>query len=228
MPFPGFPKGCVEFLQKLKKNNRKAWFEKHKEDYENYVLNPARDFVVAMGERLPAISPDIHADPRVNKSLFKIYRDVRFSKDKTPFKTNLGIWFWESEGPRFGHSGFYFHVEPTEFMLAAGVYMFDKALLYKYRQAVVHKIHGPAMVRAIAKVKSAGPYEIGGEHYSQVPRGFDPDHKLTEYLKYNALYAMRSSALPKSLFTPRIVDITFKAFKDMAPLHRWLVDMINR
>jgi len=228
MPFPGFPKECVEFLQKLKKNNNKPWFEKHKEDYENYVLNPARDFVVAMGERLATISPDIHADPRINKSLFKIYRDIRFTKDKTPFKTNLGIWFWEGEGARFGHSGFYFHLEPPSIMLAAGVYDFDKALLLRFRQAVVHKVRGPALARAIAKVKAAGSYELGGAHFKQTPRGFDPRHKLAEYLRYNSLYAMLSLPIPDSLFTPRIVEISLKAFKDMAPLHRWLVDMINR
>ena len=81
--FRGFPKECVQFFTELEKNNNKHWFETHRKDYEEYVLNPARQFVLTMGERLKKISPGIVADPRIDKSIFRIYRDTRFSKNKS-------------------------------------------------------------------------------------------------------------------------------------------------
>ena len=82
------------------------WFKRHKNDYEELVLNPSRLFVSEMGELLRGIVPAINADPRVNRSLFRINRDTRFSKDKTPYKTHITLWFWEGLGPRMENPGF--------------------------------------------------------------------------------------------------------------------------
>jgi uncharacterized protein (TIGR02453 family) len=103
--FNGFPKECIEFFRDLEKNNDKRWFEQHKEQYEKQVQTPSRYFVVDLGRKLQKIAPNVVADPRVNRSLFKIHRDTRFSPDKTPFKTNLGLWLWEGERiPQIGGS----------------------------------------------------------------------------------------------------------------------------
>ncbi len=93
--FKGFPKECVNFYVDVVQNNSKAWFDSHKNVFESYVMTPARDFVSEMGKLLGQISPGINADPRLNRSIFRPYRDTRFSKDKTPYKTHLGIFFWE-------------------------------------------------------------------------------------------------------------------------------------
>ena len=106
--FPGFSKESVQFYKSLSKNNDKRWFEEHKADYEQFVLAPAREFVVVLGEKLRKIAPQIHAEPKINQSIFRIYRDTRFSRDKSPYKTNLGIWLWEGVGKRMECSGFYF------------------------------------------------------------------------------------------------------------------------
>ena len=92
--FNGFSIEMVKFFQNLKNNNSKQWFEAHRHIYDNYVLQPARVFVVEMGKRLEKIVPAVNAIPKVNQSLFRINRDTRFSKDKRPYKTNIGIWFW--------------------------------------------------------------------------------------------------------------------------------------
>ena len=93
--FNGFPKKFTKFFADLAMNNNKLWFNEHKPDYEQFVLGPSKLFVIAMGERLSELSPDINAIPMVNKSLFRLNRDTRFSKDKSPYKTNVGIFFWE-------------------------------------------------------------------------------------------------------------------------------------
>jgi len=226
--FKGFSKESVSFLKRLKKNNNKNWFENHKSDYENSILMPSRDFVVGMGHRLKELSSGVNADPRVNKSLFKIHRDTRFSNDKTPYKTNLGIWFWEGESGRFDCSGFYFHLEPPNMMLGAGIYMFSKHIMAEYRNSVVHKTHGPALVRTVNKVMKAGNYQIGGQHYKKTPRGFDPEHKNTKYLLHNGFYAMYETKIPVTLYSKELVDYCHRKFKDMLPVHKWLCSVIKR
>ena len=227
MSFNGFPKECVDFYKGLAKNNDKVWFDKHKSDYENYVLNPARDYVVELGKYLHKIAPGVHADPRINKSLFKIYRDARFSHDKRPFKTNLGIWFWEGEGKRFDYSGFYFHIEPPNMMFAAGIHIFDSARLKFFRDQVVHKTHGASLVKAIRKVEKAG-YQVGGKHYEKTPRGYDTEHKNAEYLLYNGIQGHYNLKIPEEFYKPEFIEYSFRIFKALSPIHHWLVDMTNR
>ncbi len=137
-PFGGFPGDCVKFLQNLSQNNTKHWFQQHKDDYKDNVLAPAQDFVVALGERLRKISPRVVAVPRVDRSIFRIYRDTRFTRDKSPFKTHLAIWLWEGDWPKNDNSGFYFHLEPPSLMLGVGIYIFPKPLLEEFRESVVH------------------------------------------------------------------------------------------
>jgi uncharacterized protein (TIGR02453 family) len=105
--FNGFPKAYFSFFNNLKKNNSKQWFEKHRGEYDEFVMNPAREFVAGMGEKLRKIAPEVRAIPKINKSLFKINRDVRFSKDKSPYKTYMGIWLWDGDRKRMECSGFY-------------------------------------------------------------------------------------------------------------------------
>ncbi len=171
--FQGFPKEAIEFLVLLGKNNSKEWFEKHKKDYEVFVRHPSQDFVVAMGERLKEISPKIYAIPKVNQSLFRLNRDVRFSENKRPYKTNLGILFWEGNRKRMESSGFYFHVEKDTFMLGAGMYRFSKELMDVYREAVIDKKLGNQLKKVVNQIKSAG-YLIG----EYVTRGCHVDMTL--------------------------------------------------
>ena len=134
--FAGFDKKTARFFNQLGKNNDKAWFDRHRPDYDNHVMAPARDFVVAMGEKLRAKFKGIQAEPKVNKSIFRINRDTRFSKDKSPYKTHLGLWMWEGDAPRMECSGFYFHFEPPNLLLGVGIYRFSKPLLEAYRHSV--------------------------------------------------------------------------------------------
>jgi len=224
--FTGFPKETVKFLKDLAKNNKRDWFNEHKDDFNSYIIEPARGFVDAMGSRLMEIAPGIIAEPRVNGSIFRIYRDIRFSKDKTPYKTHLGIFMWEGEGPKMECPGFYFHLEPPNLMLGAGVHIFSKPLLEEYRNSVVHPKHGPELVKAAKKVSEH--YGIGGLHYKKIPRGYDKDHQCAQFLLYNGLTAWVQTTIPDAVYSEKIVDHCFDVFKGMAPLHYWLGEMIKR
>jgi uncharacterized protein (TIGR02453 family) len=227
--FNGFPQELLEFYQELSLNNDRAWFERNRDRYSRHVVRPAIAFVEAMGERLRLISPHIVADPRTSGagSLFRIYRDTRFSKDKTPYKTFLGIFFGEDSRNKMENSGFYFHLEPTQLMLYAGIYEFPKPLLDVYRRAVVHPERGAALRQAVQQVRSAGRYEVGGQHYKKVPAGYDANHENAEFLLYSALYASSGSHLPPQLFTPHILDYCLDRFADMSPVHRWIVSVLE-
>lgn len=226
--FQGFPRECVRFFLNLKQNNNKAWFDAHRPEFDVYVMEPARQFVVAMGERLRQIAPGVHAEPEVNRSIFRIHRDIRFSKDKTPYKANLAMWFWEGEGPRMGCSGFYFHLEPPDLMLGVGIHEFSDALLGAYRQAVIDPQLGPALVEAIQSVSQPGIYSFGGQHYKRVPQGYDPSHPRAEFLLYNGLTAGQETPIPEALYSPEIIDICYQRYREMSPIHTWLRELTQK
>ena len=226
LSFAGFPTAGVQFLKNLAKNNDKIWFNQNKETFTTQLLQPAQLFVVAMGKKLEKIAPDIHADPRTDKSIFRIYRDTRFSADKSPFKTHLGIFWWEGDRPKIECPGFYFHLEPPNLFLGCGIYMLSKPLLKAYRESVVDKKLGPALVTAVKTVSKKG--KIGGKHYKQTPRGFNAEHPNAEYLLYNGLHVMTENRIPDNLYSEALVDYCSKWYKDVAPLHRWLVQLNKR
>jgi uncharacterized protein (TIGR02453 family) len=225
-PFMGFPQETTQFFDDLKANNNKVWFTDHKPDFERYVINPARGFVVAMGKKLKAIAPQVNADPRVNKSIFRIYRDTRFSKDKTPYKTNLGLWFWVGEGAKFENPGYYFHLDAHNLMVGGGLHNFAKPILKAYRQAVVDPKLGPELAQAVVEVAKKG-YDFGQKTYKRVPRGFDPEHKNAELLLYSGLTAGKEFGLPDELYSPNIVDFCLGHYQCMAPIVNWLQTMIE-
>ena len=219
--FDGFPKEFFSFFNKLKKNNSKQWFEKNRKDYESYVLNPSREFVVEMGKKLRRIAPEINAIPQINKSLFKLNRDVRFSKDKSPYKTYMGIWLWEGSRKRMESSGFYLHVENKTILIGVGIKMFPKPLLDRFRQAVAEKKSGGELKKLVKKISGQG-YVIDGKHYKKVPRGYEADHPNADLLLYNGLTARSEEKVPDEFFSDAIIDYAYSHYRNMLPLHKWL------
>ncbi|MEK6659203.1 MAG: DUF2461 domain-containing protein, partial [Campylobacterota bacterium] len=134
MEFAGF-KNALEFLKSIRKNNNKEWFESNRDEYEKTILNPSKAFVVEMGEHLLALEPNINAEPKINKSLFKIYRDTRrMGANKEPIKSKIGIIFTQGNSKsRLQNSSFYLHFSPDELFVAVGVRWFEKPLLDAYR-----------------------------------------------------------------------------------------------
>ena len=220
--FRGFSRETVAFFRGLKKNNNREWFEAHRDVYESHVLAPAKAFVVDMGRRLKEISPDIVAVPRINKSIFRLNRDTRFSSDKSPYKPNLGLYFWEGPRSRMESPGFYVHLEPPTFLLGSGYYTFPDWIMERFRRAVLHPKHGKELAGIIKKIADITDFEIGGKHYKRVPAGYTSSHPNAPLLRHNSLHAGWETTVPKELFTPRLVEYCFDKFKPMAPLHRWL------
>ena len=196
--FSGFTKETVRFFTALRKNNDRDWFEKNRETYESHVMAPAKLFVTAMGARLRAIAPGVVAVPKVNKSIFRINRDTRFSLDPSPYKTNLGIYFWDGARPKMESTGFYFHLEPPDMMVGGGMYMIPEALLGRYRKAVVDPKRGAEIGKIVAALRAIPCYSVDGAHYKRVPAGFDPGHPNAELLKHKGLCAGVEAKVPEA------------------------------
>jgi uncharacterized protein (TIGR02453 family) len=225
--FSGFTKETVRFFTALRKNNNRDWFERNRETYDRHVMGPAKLFVAAMGERLRAIAPRIVAVPKVNKSIFRINRDTRFSLDPSPYKTNLGIYFWDGAGPRMESPGFYFHLEPPDLMVGGGMYMIPDSLVGRYRKAVVDKKSGGEIGKIVAAIRAVPGFTVNGLHYKRVPAGFDPGHPNAELLKHTGLYGGVESKIPDEFFSSKLVDYCFERYKTLAPLHSWLMKLLG-
>jgi uncharacterized protein (TIGR02453 family) len=170
------------FLRDLKANNDREWFAANKRRYEEAVKEPALDFVEAFARPLHAISPHFVADPRpAGGSLFRIHRDTRFSKDKSPYKTNTGIQFRHEAGRDVHAPGFYVHLEPGAAMVAAGVWHPDGEALSRIRAAI--DAHPAGWRRASTGKRFRDRYELGGDSLKRPPAGYPADHPLVEDLK---------------------------------------------
>jgi len=226
--FQGFFKGTVDFFLNLKKNNNKEWFDRNRTKFDELVMNPARAFVVSLGKHLQSISPGIIADPRVNKSIFRIYRDTRFSLDKSPYKSHLGIYFWAGNRPKMDSSGFYFHLEPPHLMLGVGMYVFPKSFLNTYRNSAVDEDYGEKLRSILKKIRKNAQFELGGKFYKRIPLGYDSEHSNSELLLHNGLYVSFETPIPEELFSAALLDYCIKIFIELNPLHEWLLSLTKR
>lgn len=229
--FPGFPQEGLCFLSELKDNNNREWFEAHKDVYRNHVLAPAQDLVFALGERLKGLSPGIVYDTAANGSgsILRIYRDLRFSKDKRPYNLYVRLVFWEGQRKKMENPSFFVRISPGEVGVYAGLHVFQKPVLAAYRDAVVDDQLGPDLEAAIAEVKGAGAYTLGGEHYKRVPRGYDAEHPRADLLRYKGLWAHTADPVDAAVIvTPELVEVCLEHCRNMAPLHHWLVKVGQR
>ena len=176
-----FDDDLYEFLGDLADNNERAWFQGNKKRYEGSIKDPSLRFIRDLGPRLESISPHFAAIPKaVGGSLFRIYRDTRFSKDKTPYKTHVGIHIRHVLAKDVHAPGFYLHLEPGASMFAAGIWHPDGPAVKAIRGAIDSGQEEWVSVRAA--MEAAG-LELGGESLKRVPRGFDKEHPLADDLK---------------------------------------------
>ena len=226
--FSGFPKETLEFLTNLKLNNNRTWFNKHKQDYQEYFIEPAKSFVVTLGEKLQKnISKGIRYDLRLNGSgsIMRIYRDIRFKKDKTPYNTKLRTVFWEGTGKKMNHPGFFIGFDVSGGGIYGGLHRFDKLTLDKYREVVLSK-QGEEIETVIETLKGLN-YTVGGEYYKRTPRGFTNSHPRAKYLLFNGLYAISPSIKPAEFINSKIVDVCLDHCLNMASLHNLIVKIVD-
>ena len=205
-----FTPGVFEFLRQLKRHNDREWFAKNKMRYQQFVQEPALRFIAGFAPELTKLSPHFVADARPTRgSLFRIYRDTRFSSDKRPFKTHVGIHFSHEKGKDAHAPVFYFHLEPDNCFAAAGVWHPDAPALTKIRTAVVAN---PAEWKSIRK-----RIELEGDKLSRPPRGLDPNHEFADDLKFKDFVASIELS-EKQICGAKCMQDFAGACRKMAPL----------
>jgi uncharacterized protein (TIGR02453 family) len=219
MAFTGFSPATFTFLKNLGRNNNKEWFQAHRSAYEDDFLEPALAFIEAIGPLIAKFSPDVHAEPRIGGSMMRINRDIRFSKDKRPYKDHLDMAF--RSGGSKGAPGYWFRLTPARLVLGAGMHMLEKPELERFRKAVDATSSGEALDKAVAKVERAG-YHLGGEHYKRVPSGFPPDHPREALLRHNGLYAGTEMKVPAEARSAKFPAFCAGHYKKIVPLMDWL------
>lgn len=213
------------FFRDLKKNNNREWFQKNKSRYEDVVRNPLLDFVSDFAPRLHKLSSHLVADSRPNGgSLFRIYRDVRFSKDKTPYKTAAGVRFPHEDAKSVHAPGFYLHLEPGSVFAAAGVWHPEPATLGKIRDEIVKDPKG--YQRAIAGKAFRAQCEMGGDALKRPPKGYDPEHPLIDELKRKDFIAFATFS-EKQACAKEFPSKLAAAFKLMAPFDAYLTRAVG-
>jgi uncharacterized protein (TIGR02453 family) len=217
VPAPRFTPATLKFLRALKRNNRRDWFNAHRDDYEAHVRQPMTSIVERLASDVRGFAPEIVASPKL--SIYRIYRDIRFSENKAPYKTHVAAVFPTRGLPKHEGAGLYFHVSPTEVWIGGGMYAPQMPQLHAVREHIAANIK---RLRTI--VESPGfrkQIEIEGDKLQRVPRGFSKDHEAAEYLKYRNFIA--GCEFPSAFATsPSFYGTLLRVFRHVALLARFL------
>ncbi len=214
-----FKPDLFDFLAELKDNNSRDWFQANKERYKTEVQEPLLGFISAFADPLGEISPNFVADPRPSGgSMFRIYRDVRFSRDKSPYKVHAAAQFRHREGRDVHAPGFYLHLEPDSVFMGSGLWHPPGPTLGSIRNAIVDDSGG---WRAAKK-----GLKLGGESLKRGPRGFDPNHPLVEDLKRKDFVCFVNTT-QKAACRSGFFDRFTQTCRDSAPFVRFLTEAVG-
>ena len=215
-----FSKASFKFLAELAAHNDRAWFAANKPRYESLVREPALDFIAAMGPALDVFAPHFRADPRkMGGSLMRVFRDTRFSRDKTPYKTNIGIQFRHELGRDVHAPGFYVHIANDECFFAVGCWHPDSDSLGRIRERIAQEPQKWFSVRDDGKF--VAHWQLAGDSLIRPPRGYAADHPAMEDLKRKDFIGLASLS-PAEALGPGLVDLAGARFAAAVPLMKFL------
>jgi uncharacterized protein (TIGR02453 family) len=220
-----FTKRALSFFRGLARHNEKPWFEAHRDEYEAGVRQPMRELIEDLDARFAEFAPEIGGDPK--RSMFRIYRDIRFSKDKSPYKTHAACWFHHLNAARTvgaeadaGSAGYYFHLEPGgRSMIGAGIWMPPRPQLNKLREAIAKDPKGfDKMARSI-------PSRFGGLDdegaLKRMPRGYAEDHPAAKWLRFQSFTSGRTLT-DAQVTSGSLASFLAREYEALLPLVRWM------
>jgi len=216
-PAPRFTAGTLKFLRALKRNNRREWFNSHRDDYEAHVRAPMTAVVERLAHDFRAFAPELVASPKL--SIYRIYRDTRFSENKAPYKTHAAAVFPTRGLAKHEGAGLYFHVSHEDVWIGGGMYAPQPPQLHAVREHIAANIkHLRAIVESPAFRRRV---TLEGEKLTRVPRGFPKDHEAAEYLKFRHFIA--GAEFPAALAaSPKFYSTVLAVFREVLPLSRFL------
>jgi len=222
--FAGFPKEGIDFFRKLARNNRREWFQPRKTIFEEQVRQPMRTLVEAVNRALARFAPDYVTDP--DKAIYRIYRDTRFSNDKTPYKDHIAASFHRQTGVAHGNGGYYFQVNHKNVGLGGGIYMPEPETLLAIRNHIAARHEDLRKILAARTVRTLFG-KLEGQQLSRVPKGFCSEHPAADLLRYK--YFILWAELPADLATTAALHGEIvKHFRAMVPFLNFLTAPLGR
>jgi len=223
--FKGFSKDFFNFYNDLKKNNNRAWFTDNKSRYYDSVVSPMGEFICGIAPHLKRIAPRYIADPKPHGgSMFRIYRDTRFSSDKTPYKTHAACHFRHEAGRDAHAPGFYVHIETDRISVGGGIWRPPSKQLGQIREFIADNPSAwEKLANSAAIKKMAG---IQGDSLKRPPRGYDPDARHIEDLKRKSFYLM-TEIDPQLALSPALVTESARVFRTTAKLNHFITDALE-
>jgi uncharacterized protein (TIGR02453 family) len=219
-PFTGFPREGVAFLKRLKKNNNRPWFHRHKQEYDEHVRFPMQCLIASLAHEMADIAPEFEFNPK--RAIFRIHRDTRFSRNKTPYKTNIAAAFnLRGAKGQIEMPGLYVGIEPGSIFIGGGLYMPTGDQLKAIRKAMVSDPDGYLAVVEERRFKR----EFGGvqgERLQKAPLGYPRDHPMIQHLRHRQFYVGKEYDDETICFKPRFLGTVVRVFADTMPLVRWL------
>jgi uncharacterized protein (TIGR02453 family) len=204
--FEGFPVAALDFYDDLEVDNTKSFWEAHKAVYTESVLAPMRELTAALSDEFGTAK------------IFRPYRDVRFSKEKTPYKTHQGAFV--AIAP---HTGYYLELSPRGVRTGGGCYWFEPERLAAFREAVVHDHYGPDLEKRLATARRKG-YELGGDMLKTKPRGYDADHPRIALLRHRSITLGRSLGFEPVIHTAELLTEVRRDWRALRPTVEWIAD----
>src|SRR5258707_14894732 len=221
-----FTSATLRFFRGLARNNRKPWFDAHRAEFDGVVVAPMRELIEEMDVRLARFAPEIVGDPK--RSMFRIYRDIRFSKDKSPYKTHAACWFYHKDGTRAvgrdasgGGAGFYFQIAPGSCFTGGGMWMPPKEALHNLRDAIAEDPRPFERMAREPKLKRRFSGLEDEEELKRVPRGYAPDHPAARWLRLQSFVSGRRLT-DRQAVGGKLVELLGADFTVLLPLVRWI------
>lgn len=223
--YASFDATTIRFLEQLAANNNREWFNENKSRYEHDVLDVALRFIQSMQDPLADIAPHFIASPtRMGGSLMRVYRDTRFSRNKTPYKTNIGIQFRHEKAKDVHSPGYYVHIDPDQVFVGVGMWRPDADSLRGIRQRIAARSSEWRRVMNDRSFKRH--FELGGESLLRPPRGFDKDHECIDDIKRKSFIAVRELDVADCL-KPQFQRTVESSFKTAEPFMRFLCKAVG-
>ena len=222
--FPGFTPEALRFLEQLRRNNNREWFEKRKDVYERHVKRPMQELAAAVGHELEELAPGFETDPR--KIVYRIHRDIRFSPNKSPYKTHTAAGFFERSLARHTSAGYYFHWSSEELLIGGGIYAPGPRELLAIRKRLTTDHEG---YRAAASTADFRRYfsEIGGERLKRLPKGFtDEEHPAADLLRQKQFLAAQRLD-PELVVTGELQSAIVERFRALTPWIAWFNEALR-
>ncbi len=225
--FKGFNPQVIDFLQQIKTNNNKLWFEQHYDFYKDEILEISRDLVESLGDSLQQIAPEINISPKVNGSIYRFARDARFSKDKTPYKTHLSYLFWQGTLKRTRCPGFYLSIRPEYIQLGVGINCFTAEYLQAWRKQCTHPEKALQLRKIIDQLSTSGVI-VHGEQLKRIPSGYAKDLLNEDMIRYKGLKCWFQLPLPEQIYTEDFVPYCLPYYQRLLPLFEWMVMILSQ